>query len=385
MKKATQQQTKQHNRELVLRTILESEAISRAEVARVTKLTRTTVSDVVSGLITENLVAEIGHGVSMGGKSPILLSGVADSRYLIGLNLIQSKFVGAIVNLRGEIKDLVEVPVSEKNGQAEFELVCQIIGQLLEKPFRPIVGIGVGTAGLVNTSQGIVVNAVNLDWKDFPLGPLLRGKFGLPVSIMNDSQADAMGEFVYSGRYNNDENLIVVNIDQGIGSGIFLNGRLFQGDKGSAGEIGHVVVEENGKLCRCGRRGCLETVASVSAVLDQLNMRGMDEVETALRAGDPRTIQVVRRAGYYLGIALANLISILNIRKIALVGAMTRLDGIWLDDVRSSMSNATLELISTDTELIVGNLDYRACVLGASASLLLDSYSILFTQEDKSA
>lgn len=383
MKKATQQQTKEHNRELVLRTILEHETISRAEVARVTKLTRTTVSDVVSGLMAENLVAEIGHGVSMGGKSPILLSGVADSRNLIGLNLTQSKFIGAIVNLRGEIKDLVEVPVGEKSGQAEFELVCQIIGQLLEKPFQPIVGIGIGTAGLVNTSKGVVVNAVNLDWKDFPLGPLLKARFNLPVSIMNDSQADAIGEFVYSGRYGNDENLVVVNIDQGIGSGIFLNGRLFQGDKGSAGEIGHVVVEENGKLCRCGRRGCLETVASVSAVLEQLNMHSIDEVEAALQAGDPRAIQVVRRAGYYLGIALANLISILNIRKIELIGAMTRLGDIWLNDVRSSMSHATLEMISTDTELIVGNSGYRSCVLGASAALLMDSYSVLFTQEDK--
>jgi len=108
--KATHRQTKQHNRDLVLRTIFANESISRAEIARVTHLTRTTVSDVVSGLLAEGLVEEVGRGESLGGKSPILLSIVADSRYLIGLNLAQDKFTGAVVNLRGEIKARVESP-----------------------------------------------------------------------------------------------------------------------------------------------------------------------------------------------------------------------------------------------------------------------------------
>ena len=106
MKKATYQQTKQHNRDLVLRTIFENESISRAEVARVTRLTRTTVSEVVNGLLAEGLVEEVGRGESIGGKTPILISIVADSRYMIGLNLAQDKFIGAIVNLRGEIKEM---------------------------------------------------------------------------------------------------------------------------------------------------------------------------------------------------------------------------------------------------------------------------------------
>ena len=104
MKKATHQQTKQHNRDLILRTIFARESISRAEVARVTNLTRATVSDVVNGLLAEGLVKEIGMGESIGGKLPILLSINADARYLIGLNLAQDKFIGAVVNLRGEIK-----------------------------------------------------------------------------------------------------------------------------------------------------------------------------------------------------------------------------------------------------------------------------------------
>ena len=163
MKKATHQQTKQHNRDLVLRTIFANESISRAEVARVTNLTRTTVSDVVNGLLEEGLVQEVGRGESIGGKTPILISVVADARYLIGLNLAQDKFIGAILNLRGEIKEMVEVPVVDEDGKTALDLVYQIIDQLMKKKIKPIVGIGVGTPGLVNTREGVVVNAVNLE------------------------------------------------------------------------------------------------------------------------------------------------------------------------------------------------------------------------------
>lgn len=194
-----------------------------------------------------------------------------------------------------------------------------------------------------------------------------------------------MGEYVYGGNYRSDENLIVVNVNQGIGSGIFLNGQLFQGDGGGAGEIGHVVVvEENGKLCRCGRRGCLETVSNVPIVLEQLHMKSIDEVRAALQAGDPHAIEVVRRAAHYLGIALANVVSILNIRKIVLIGEMTQLGEVWLDEVRASMARSALEHITRETTLSIGELGYRAGILGASASLLLDSYAVLFLQDDKS-
>ena len=273
MKKATRQHTKKHNRNLVLRTIFACDSVSRAEISRVTHLTRTTVSEIVSGLLEEGLVEEVGIGESIGGKSPILLSVAADSRYLIGLNLARDKFIGAIVNLRGEITETVEAPVQDDDGDKALELVFKLIDQLLRKRIKPIVGIGIGTPGLVNTREGIVVNAVNLDWRDLPLGQMLEKKYKLPVSVLNDSQATAIGEFVYGGGHASDENLIVINMKHGIGSGILINGRLFQGDGGGAGEIGHVVVQGNNELCSCGKRGCLETISSARAVLKNLNLK----------------------------------------------------------------------------------------------------------------
>ena len=377
MKKATHQLTKQHNRDLVLGNIFANESISRAEVARLTNLTRATVSDLVNGLLEEGLVEEVGRGESIGGKSPILLSVAPDSRYLIGLNLAQDKFIGAIVNLRGEIKEMVEEPVHDSNGETALELVYKILNQLVKTKLKPIVGIGVGTPGLVNTREGRVVNAVNLDWQDLPLGSLLEKKYKLPVSVLNDSQATAIGEFVYGGQHARDDNLIVVNVKHGIGSGILVNGRLFQGDGGGAGEIGHVVVQENGELCRCGKYGCLETVSSASAVLRKLNLDSLERVQTAFDAGDKKAKRVVDAAAHYLGISLANLIGTLNIQKIVLTGDMTRFGTAWLDTVNESMQDAALSRLSDNTQLELGKLDYRACILGASAFLLLEGYSLL--------
>lgn len=381
MKKATHQQTKLHNRDLVLRTIFANESVSRAEVARVTNLTRTTVSEVVNGLLAEGLVEEVGRGESIGGKSPILVSVVADSRYLIGLNLGQEKFIGAIVNLRGDIKEMVEVPVHDDNGHNALELAYQIIDQLIRKKIKPIVGIGVGAPGLINTREGVVINAVNLQWQDLPLGQLLKKKYKLPVSVLNDSQATAIGEYVYGGQHAADENLIVVNVRHGIGAGILINGRLFQGDGGGAGEIGHVVVQEDGELCRCGKRGCLETISSARAVIQQLKVKSLDQAQSAFEAGDGQTNQVVLTAGHFLGKSLGNLIGTLNIQKIVITGDMTRFGNAWLDAVNSSMQGAALSRMSEGTRLELGRLDYRACILGASAFLLLDDYSLLFNQE----
>ncbi|HLO16268.1 MAG TPA: ROK family protein, partial [Anaerolineales bacterium] len=372
-KKATHQLTKQHNRDLVLKTIFEHETISRAQIARVTKLTRTTVSDVVSGLMLEGLVQEMGAGLSIGGKPSILLSLVADSRYVIGVNLAQNKFIGSIVNLRGEIKKTVEVPVQDGDGKKAIQLVYKILDQLVKKEWQPIVGIGVGTPGLINTRDGIVVNAVNLEWQDLPLAQLLEKRYHLPISILNDSQATAIGEFVY-GDYQSDSNLIVINVSHGIGAGILINGHLFQGDGGGAGEIGHVLVEqgemENGLLCRCGRRGCLETVASGWATLERVQSTGrlpgssdaltLAGVEAKFCADDPSVKEIVLKAGRYLGTAIGSLVGTLNIKKVILTGDMTRFGEEWLDAVRQAMSQSALGRMVQETQLEIGKLDYRA-------------------------
>lgn len=397
--KATHQKTKQHNRDLVLRTIFTRQPVSRAEIARITKLTRATVSELINACLAEGLVEEIGLGSSIGGKSPILLSLVADSRYLIGLNLAQEKFTGAVVNLLGEMKDTVEIPISDSDGQLALQYVFQILDQLIAKNWKPIVGIGVGTPGLVNTREGVVLNAVNLDWQDLPLARLLEERYHLPVQVLNDSQADAIGEFVYSGDHEPGENLVVVNVRHGIGAGLLINGQLFQGDGGSAGEIGHLMAQENGLPCRCGRLGCLETVSSAKAVVQRAiellpenpaselarnpEKVTLDALVTAFQHQDALAVKVVMDAARYLGISLSNLVGTLNIQKIVLTGEMSRFGDPWLDEIRKSMRQSGLQRMVQDTSLVIGKLDFRSYILGASALLLLQDYSLLFTKPEE--
>jgi N-acetylglucosamine repressor len=394
--KATHQQTKQHNRDLVLKTIFTCQPISRAEIARMTKLTRATVSDMVGAFLREGLVAEVGYGSSMGGKMPILLSLVADSRYMIGLNLAQDRFIGAVVNLQGEIKESIEIPVSNSDGQQALQSVYQILDNLVIKRWKPIIGIGVGTPGLVNTRDGMVVNAVNLDWQNLPLASLLNDRYHLPVAVLNDSQANAIGEFVYSGKHELDGNLVVVNVRHGIGAGILINGRLFQGDGGGAGEIGHVMVQENGLPCRCGKRGCLETVSSTKAVVQRAqefardhadselardpSKISFDSIVAAYKKDDPLALRVVRDAAHYLGISLANLVGTLNIQKIVITGEMARFGGAWLKLIEESMQRSGLAHMVQSTQLEIGQLDYRGYILGAAALMLMEDYSLLFNQ-----
>jgi len=394
MKKATHQQTKEHNRNLVLKNIFERDPISRAEIARITGLTRATVSEIVAELIEEGLVKEIGTGESIGGKAPILLGLVADSRYLIGLYLGEDQFFGSIINLRGEIKDTIEMPIINQSGDQALQSVYSILDLLIAKEWKPIVGIGIATPGLVNTKKGIVINAVNLEWQDLPLAELIEMRYHIPISILNDSQAAAIGEYVYGAKHPSESNLVVINVKYGIGAGILINGCLYQGDGGGAGEIGHVVVQEHGSLCRCGKAGCLETIASARAIVRRAislmpeypeselaknpESISIESLKTAWQKNDPLAEKVISDAAYYLGFSIANLVSVLNIQSIVLTGDITCLGENWLKMIHNTMTQAALELLASNTKLEFGKLGFKAFTLGASAHMLLGDYRLLF-------
>jgi N-acetylglucosamine repressor len=369
--KATHQETRAHNSRLVLSTIYDRGPISRADVARLTGLTRTTVSDVVGELIRDGLAREIGRGPSTGGKAPILLEVTDDARHLVGLDLGEKAFRGAIVDLRGEVVSAIEVPVDDRDGDVAIDRVFRLVDRLLATTDRPILGIGIGTAGLIDTTVGTVLQAVNLDWRDVPLGALLRARTGLPVYVANDSQATALAEHVFGGPRTS--NLIVVKVGEGIGAGLVLGGRLFQGDGFGAGEIGHMTVCPGGTLCRCGRLGCLETVASSRAIVASLAGTGianLDEAVAALRAGDERVRAVVEAAGRELGLAVAWLVGTLNVERVLLVGSVAEFGEPWLAAVRETMQSSALALITQDTTVEIGRLHDDAVVLGASALLM---------------
>jgi len=373
--KATHQQTRAHNASVVLRALYEYGPISRADVARLSGLTRTTVGDLVAELLEEGLAREVGRGPSTGGKAPILVELVDGARHVVGLDLGEHVFRGAIVDLRGQIQRVVERSVTGLDGDAALAVVYELIDSLVEAGRETLLGIGVGTPGIVDATTGTIRWAVNLKWQDLALGDLLRERYRVPVRIANDSRAAALAIQLFSGRRSG--NLVAIKVGRGIGAGVVLGGEVFHGDSFAAGEIGHIVVEEDGAECRCGRFGCLETVATSRAIEQRATeLKGaeieltLDEVHAALDAGDADARGVVVSAGRYLGQAIANVIGVLDVEYVALHGSVTELGAPWLDAVREEARRRTLSMTSATVAIEVAPPIGDLVVMGASALLL---------------
>jgi N-acetylglucosamine repressor len=359
----------------VLRTIYDRASTSRADIARMTGLTRTSVSHLVSELIASNLVEEVGRGPSSGGKAPILLAVRADGRHVIGLDLGESCFSGAVVDLRGRVLHSASRPLEGRDGGAALRLVFELVQALIaSNGTRPLLGIGIGAPGLIDSRTGTVRWSVNLDWADLPLGPIVAERFGLPVVVANDSQAAALGElmFVHASRH---ASLVAIRVGRGLGAGIILNGQLFQGDGSGAGEIGHTAAVPDGERCRCGSLGCLETVASMSAMVraaQRLDPQVSDErtLVEAFQSGHPGARSIVIEAGHRLGVAIGALIGALNVARIVLVGPAAALGEDWLSAVREKAATSSLPLLAPSTHIDLGHSGEDGVLLGASALLM---------------
>jgi glucokinase-like ROK family protein len=393
--KLTRAQTKQHNKALILKTIYDQREVSRADLARSTHLTRPTVSSVVSELIGEGLVAEIGYGPSEGGKPPILLSVVDNSRHLIGIDLANSEFRGAVVDLRGNVIERRSLPVGERDGKAALDLVFQLADELTALATSPILGIGIGTPGLMDPEAGLVRQAVNLEWRDLPLRKLLVDRYHVPVYIANDSQVAALGEYVF-GRAADIPNLVVVKVGRGVGAGIVLNGKLHYGDGFGAGEVGHIRVVDNGRLCRCGNYGCLETVASSQVLVREvrtllqrspqsplhkhLNATApitTDMILEAFHAGGDEIRAVVENMGRHMGKAVANLVGILNIQHILIGGSLARFGDALIAPACLEMHERVQKAQARETTLAAANLGTDIVILGAAALLLTNELALV--------
>jgi N-acetylglucosamine repressor len=382
LEKATRQHTKDHNSRLILRAIYEYDEISRADLARLTRLTRTTVSDVVANLIERELVEEIGHGTSSGGRMPILLRVIDDSRHLIGVNIQDNEVAGAAINLRGVIRQRVCRPLRRSDAEHVLALIYEVIDELVASAPSLWLGIGISTPGLMDTSEEVVRRAVNFGWQDLHLKALIQSRYHLPVYMGNLAHMAALAESTFGGGQTR-KNLVVIHIGQGIGAGIILQGELFHGDAYGAGEIGHAVVVENGQLCNCGNYGCLETVAGSRAIVrrvqelacvdhDIADMPAIEfeQVVRDFHAGEPTVEQAIEEAGRYLGIAVAQLISILNVERIVITGPLARFGHRLRDVVAREMLKRSLPVLAQTTEVVVVEEQPDMILLGISALLL---------------
>ncbi len=377
--KATRHDSRRSNLGTTLELVSNQGATSRAEIARQTGLSRAAVSSLVGELIESGLLRELGQGTSAGGKPPTLLAVNERGRDIVAVDLGRRPFRGALVDLSGRIHERIEAdaepiaPVGERAHQVAIEL----IESLIAKATAPVLGIGVGTPGVIDP-DGTVLEAANLDWHGLDLGAELRRRFDIPVSIANDA---AMAALVEYRRRPTDRNLILVKLGRGVGAGVVIDGTLHRGDHSAAGEIGHVRVRDDGEACRCGNSGCLETVASVPAILRRLGadpeLQPWDALALAGQVGEEPVRRALAEAGRHLGMVLANVVALLDIGHVVLAPDLRNASDILIDEIRSELASrilpATADLVEIEATQLGGDL----VLAGAASGVLVDSLGVV--------
>jgi len=338
-RKVTRDTNRNANRRLVLQSIFAREPVSRADIARDTGLGKPYVSELVAELVSEGPVFELGVGPSDVGRPPTMLGIDVTWQSTVAIDISSDRFRGFLTDVRGRPLPDTERSVERQPGRESVESVRDLCAQVLEGTSRKTLGIGVGSPGVVD-NQGTVLRAANLGWEGVALADELTQEFGVPVHVGNDADVAAMAEYGQRG-LSPGGNMVFVLIREGLGAGIVLGGRLHQGDGFAAGELGHVTVDPSGVECRCGRVGCLETVASVAGLrraYEQMNPPedGLSDFSLAGLSESVGGVSVLRRGGTFLGQALGNLISVLDVRTIVLGGEAVEAGSVFIDSVRQA-------------------------------------------------
>ena len=352
-----------HNRSLVLQTLYRSGTLSRADLARATGLTRVTISDLVADLMDENLVVEVGQrDGTRPGKPATMLDINRGGFQIIGIDLSDyAVFRGAVLDLDGVVLERAEVPLDGAVGADATAKVVALAEQLVSAASLPLLGIGVGSPGIVDLA-GTVLSAPNLGWPTDgagePLQTTLAAATGLPVIVANDANAAALAEHSFGSALSD---MMLIKVGHGVGAGLIIGGTALFGSRFAAGEIGHVVVGmDDGAACACGKVGCLETWLAAP------------RLDAALAAtSDPaERTAILRRAGERLGIALAPVVGALDLAEIVLSGPVELLDGPLAEAAIETLRSRTMAEFHGDLTLRMTALGQDIVMRGAAAMVL---------------
>ncbi|WP_456285940.1 ROK family transcriptional regulator [Microbacterium sp. JZ70] len=345
-----------HNRALVLQALFHEGAMSRADLARATGLTRVTTSDLAGELIGEGVVVEQGVQTRTGpGKPATLVDIDREGLQIVAIDLSAAdEYRGALLDLTGAVVARAAVPrPADGEADAARAAVLELASAVAREATSRLLGVGVGAPGVI-TSDGVVLTAPNVGWAGMPLRALLAEELGIPVVVANDANAAALAEYTLGGA---SDDLMLVRIGRGVGSGLLVRGELTRGSRDAAGEIGHVTVgTDGGPRCACGRDGCLEAWLAVPAL------------QARIAEGDRDS--VLRDAGERLGIALAPVVGTLDIDDIVLSGPVDLLDGPLRDAAVETLRARTLEPFTTHARVRLSAQGDDVVLRGAFAMVL---------------
>jgi len=375
------------NRLRVIESIYRHPGCSRADIARQTGLSRGTVSTVAEELGRAHLIHE--HDAPddplrprSTGRPPTLLSLVPGTAFAIGVDIGHRHIRVTVCDLAGE-------PVAEKWSRVNvddapsetLDLAHQLAQQALnEAAVTPgqLLGAGIGLAAPIDQRTGEVkANGILPGWHGVAPASEMQDRLGISVQLANDADMGALGEKVFgAGRAVDD--MIYIRLSAGVGAGLILGGQPYRGGYGMAGEIGHVCVQPRGQICRCGNRGCLETVASpvaVTRLLEHVVERPMtpDQLLDLVAAGDRGACRAVADAGEAVGMVVSWIVNVLNPELVVIGGELAAGGDVLLDPIRASIDRHSLPGAAADVQVTAGVLRDRAEVLGAAALILAQS------------
>jgi predicted NBD/HSP70 family sugar kinase len=361
-------------------------ATGRAELARLTGVSRATVSALIDELERAGVVEE--HAAPDEtrprgtGRPPILLSLVPSAAFAVGLDFGHQHIRVAVCDLSGGLVIDDWSPAEVDHAPVEsLDLAQELVRAALDRAgidHDRLLGVGMGLAAPINKTTGeLEADGILPGWHGIRPAAEMEARLGIPVELENDANAGALGEKMFGAGRGIDD-VAYIRLSAGIGAGLILGGRPYHGVRGVAGEIGHVIARENGQICRCGNRGCLETVASPVAIAATLPTRSGTPIPVAellelVQAGDRGARRAVADAGEAVGRALATLVNVLNPELVVVGGDLASAGDVLLDPVRASINRYSVAPAADSVRVVAGTLGDRAEVLGAAALILAKS------------
>ena len=394
------------NRSLMLSYVREHGPISRVRLAQHLGLSRTTISSIMDVLLHEGMVRE-GHFLNptpKGGRRAILVHFNADVGRVLGIDIGRTHLTMILTNLAAEVVSQRSVGFATERGpHICLPILLSEIRTFVEAAvvqWEDIIGIGVGIPGPLSKDSHRLLSPPHMPgWDNVDIWDIFQQAFHKPVSIDNDANMGALSES-RSGSGRGCKDLAYVKIGTGIGCGLLFDSHIYRGHQGSAGELGHLSIDENGPLCVCGNRGCLETLAAAQAIVEDARQgtalaqkqMGMvseqtphahahdfidiaDVVEAAQR-GDRASIAALERAGERIGLALAGLVNLFNPEAIVIDGGVARAGEILLTPLRRVVGSASLPAAWNGTRLLTGELGHTAIALGAALMVLDTAFAV---------
>ena len=345
-----------------------------------------TVTKFISEMCEDGYINDYGKLETSGGRHPSLYGLNPESGYFIGVDIKKFAVNIGLINFKGDMMELkMNIPYKFENTPEAMEELCTLISSFIKKTkvnTEKILNININISGRVNPESGYSFSLFN--FSECPLAEVLTEKIGYQVCIDNDTRAMTYGEYL-QGCVKGEKNIIFVNVSWGLGIGIIIDGKIYTGKSGFSGEFGHINVFDNEILCHCGKKGCLETEASGSAIYRILQERikngecsilsnrtnnqelplTLDEIISAVNKEDLLCIEIVEEIGQKLGKQIAGLINIFNPELVIIGGTLSLTDDYIAQPIKTAIRKYSLNLVNQDSAITVSKLKDKAGVVGA--------------------